>query len=175
MDSHHQVLRHYILSDNKRYGFNDPFIRYARLLPNPWTASAVDPEEIDGKVENYEWKVKNLAVPAVGTELIAHIPIGKRHYEFPIYHVDLNMNIQQGVPNAELIGGIVNDTSDYVIRIKQLALPHDKWDSAHQYMTINGTRTLWVFLEYQTLVNLSANSNQFNRGSQIVTKQLNPQ
>ena len=79
------------------------------------------------------------------------------------------MNIQHGVPNAEIIGGIVNDTNDYVIRLKKLS------DRPAFDKTYGAQRTLWVFLEYQTLVNLSAGSNHFNRGSQIITKQLNPQ
>lgn len=173
LDTHHEVIRHYILSDNKRYGFNDPFIRYARLLPNKWDKTG---EEVDGKIEYYDWQKSISVAPVAGTKIMTKVPIGKRHYEFPIYHVDLNMNIQQGAPNAEIIGGIVNDTSDYVIRIKKLSLPHDRFPTAAQYGNIKtGKQTLYVFLEYETLVNLSAGSNQFNRGSQIVTKQLNPQ
>lgn len=184
LDTTHQVQRHYILSDNKRYGFDDPFIRFARLTPNPDKQD----QEIDGKVELYNWW-SNAANPLALTagEAIAanniRQPIGKRHYEFPIYHVDLNMNIQQGVPGAEIVGGIVNDTSDYVIRIKRLAdypqflgrtLPTVDANLTRPFVN-EGVRTLWVFLEYETLVNLSANSNQYNRGSQTVTKQLNSQ
>ena len=38
-----------------------------------------------------------------------------------------------------------------------------------------GARKLLVWIEYQTLVNLAANSHQFQRGSQVITKQLNVQ
>lgn len=161
----YDVQRHYILSDNKRYGFDDPFVRFARLDPhpllNPTTPWSTDLalQKFDNQIRYYRF-VTNAATPA-------QFSPGEFKFEFPIYHVDLDMNIQQGVPGAELIAGIVNDTSDYVIRLKRLS---DRSSFLH-----TGTRTLWVWLEYQTLVNLAGGSNQFSRGSQVITKQLNPQ
>lgn len=164
LDTHYEVYRHYLLSDNKRYGYDDPFMRFARLNPD----ATLKNQEVDGTVGYWDWvnvQTDADAIPA-SNELIPVQPIGKLRYEFPIYHVDFHMNILQGVHGAELIDGIVNDTSDYVIRIKRLA---DFNSFLH-----TGVRTLWVWIEYQTLVNLAANSNQYNRGSQVVTKQLNP-
>ena len=100
--------------------------------------------------------------------------IGKLHYENPIYFVDLSMNIHHGVFGAETIGGIVNDTSDYVVRIKK-AVDDDDFQPTPGGYQHAGSRTLYVWIEYQTLVNLAAGSNQFNRGSQTITKQLNVQ
>jgi len=193
--STYDVYRHYILSDNKRYNFDDPGIRFARLTPNYagryatiaveasgstntcpsngfYSTSTPASTRVDLQVENYRTKAfvdvlnpSNLnKVITINTDTFN---VGACKYEYPIYHVDLCMNVQSGVPGAEIIGGIVNDTSDYVIRIKRLS---DRPQFLH-----TGQRTLWVWLEYQTLVNLSAGSNQFQRGSQIVTKQLNPQ
>lgn len=158
LDTTYEVYRHYILSENKRYNLDDPFIRFARLEP-PINAGA----EVDGKVRNYLWNNSYRSLTTVsGGDRVGHL-----HYELPIYHVDLSMNIQVGVPGAEIVGGIVNDTSDYVVRIKRVS---DRTDKPH-----TGSGTLWVWIEYETLVNLAAGSNQFNRGSQIVTKQLNLQ
>ena len=184
LDTTYEVFRHYILSENKRYGFDDPFIRFSRLTTSTvskranaqvapaigGTPSYVLNEKLiqDGEVDGYIWQDGRGYRQAADGSIETDPRIGCKRYEFPIYHVDLNMNIQHGVPGAEIIGGIVNDTNDYVIRIKKLSdRPFDK--------TYGANRTLWVFLEYQTLVNLSANSNHFNRGSQIITKQLNPQ
>lgn len=164
LDTHYEVYRHYLLSDNKRYGYDDPFMRFARLNPDV----ALKQQEVDGHVGYYDWM--RVETGSTGTVLPANqlpwTPIGKMRYEFPIYHVDFHMNILQGVHGAEIIDGIVNDTSDYVIRLKR---PTDFPNFLH-----TGKRTLWVWIEYQTLVNLAAHSNQYNRGSQVVTKQLNP-
>lgn len=149
------VYRHYILSDNKRYGYDDPFARFARLEP-PLTGG----EMIDGKVKNYRWNYDH------GPKYAWNDQVGNLWYEFPIYHVDLNMNVQAGAAGSEVIGGIVNDTSDYIIRLKKLS---------DQPFLHTGSRTIWVWIEYLTLVNLAANSNQFQRGSQVITKQLNLQ
>lgn len=153
------VYRHYILSDNKRYGFEDPFVTFSKLCAPYQTSDMSVIPNMDGQKLMHSW--------AEDSDLDRKEIVGGLRYEFPIYHVDLNMNVQHAVPGTELIGGIVNDTSDYVIRIKR---PTDK--SAFINST---TKTVWVFLEYQTLVNLAAGSNQFNRGSQLITKQLNPQ
>lgn len=156
------VYRHYILSDNKRYGFQDPFVTFRRLRVPELLSSNVT--ETDDDITAYAWVGDmNYGKDAASKKL----NVGRYRYEFPIYHVDLNMNVQHGVPGAELISGIVNDTSDYVIRIKR---PTDR--ANFRFKT---AQTIWVFLEYQTLVNLAAGSNQFNRGSQVITKQLNPQ
>ncbi len=153
------VYRHYILSDNKRYGFEDPFVTFNKLT-FPYDRSDMSTvKEMDGQMHSHSW--------VDDSNIDRKNVVGGLRYEFPIYHVDLNMNVQHSVTGTELIGGIVNDTSDYVIRIKR---PTDKPSFVN-----SSSRTLWVFLEYQTLVNLSAGSNQFNRGSQQITKQLNPQ
>lgn len=152
------VYRHYVLSENKRFGFADPYVRFARLTPRRRNADDV---EVDNQIEGYRWQGVGDKGISVGAT------IGKFRYEVPIYHVDLNMNIQHAVPGSEIIGGIVNDTSDYVIRIKRLS---DRNSFLH-----TGSRTLWVWIEYQTLVNLAGGSNQYDRGSQVITKQLNPQ
>lgn len=183
LDSTFDAQRHYIESDNKRYGFGDPFVRYARLRnpdnllgdPNKpvlglgnWGHDHPDGiMEVDNGIRYYCGY--NVGTPPANTAPFAsmNLPLGSFRYEFPIYHVDLNMNIKAGAPGAELIGGIVNDTADYVLRIKKIS------DQPARQTT--GSRVLWVMLEYQTLVNLAANSNQFRRESQIVTKQLNPQ
>jgi len=172
LDTTFDVYRHYILSDNKRYGFNDPYVRYNRLRrpkhesDTMWTANANDSTsaEYDGYVRNYAGL--NTSATSVVDFDSSKVPVGKFRYEFPVYHLDLNMNVQQGAPGAEIIGGIVNDTSDYVLRIKKIS---------DQTPLSTLPRTLWVMLEYQTLVNLAPNSNQFRRDSQIITKQLNPQ
>lgn len=157
----YDIHRHYILSDNKRYGYNNAFIRFNRLdIPSLWTTDKTTiTSKRDGAIVYYTWDTTD-ATPT-------QREVGEYRYEMPIYHVDFNLNIQQGVEGAELIGGIINDTSDYVIRLKR---PSDRSAFIH-----TGSRTLWVWLEYQTLVNLSGNSNQFDRGSQVITKQLNPQ
>jgi hypothetical protein len=162
------VYRHYALSENKRHGFDDPFVKFIRLLDHSWrptipttaTSGTMSPGAFPNTKMNdelvwYSWKNWDNG-----------LDYENLRYEWPIYHVDLNMNIFQGAPGAEVVGGIVNDTSDYVIRIKKLS------DAPFRH---TGTRTLYVFLEYQTLVNLSGGSNQFAKGSQIVTKQLNLQ
>lgn len=172
LDKTFDAYRHYIQSDNKRYNFNDPYVRYNRLRKPPASSPEVmmssntqTVNECDGAIRNYVGC--NLTATA-GTDFDStKLAIGSFRYEFPVYHLDLNMNIQQGAPGAEVVGGIVNDTSDYVLRIKKIS------DQIPQQIT--GTRTLYVMLEYQTLVNLAANSNQFRRDSQIITKQLNPQ
>ena len=168
------VHRHYALSENKRHGFDDPFITFQRLMnhanrtPLPALADNNSHTNKNGTGSNTTWQglVDNEVVWYSWMNWSRFAKETKMHYEFPIYHVDLNMNVMQGVPGSEIIGGIVNDTTDYVIRIKKLSdvpLRH------------TGSRTLWVFLEYETLVNLAGNSNQFVRGSQVVTKQLNLQ
>ncbi|MBU6172223.1 MAG: hypothetical protein KGQ60_00370 [Planctomycetes bacterium] len=159
--SSYDVYRHYILSENKRFGFDDPFIRFNRLdVPTGYlTDKATRFTKRDGKIVYYNW----LTTDATPT----FYEVGEYRYEFPIYHVDFNMNIQNGVPGAEMIAGIINDTSDYVIRLKRLS---DRSAFLH-----TGSRKLWVWIEYQTLVNLAGGSNQFSRISQAITKQLNPQ
>ncbi len=172
LDKTFDVYRHYIQSDNKRYGFNDPYVRYNRLRLKSASSEDVmsstnsqNASEYDGAIRNYRGYNP---LTTIGTSFDSNkLPVGCFRYEFPIYHLDLNMNVQQSAPGAEIIGGIVNDTSDYVLRIKKVS-DQDAYQKT-------GTRTLWVMLEYQTLVNLAANSNQFRRDSQIITKQLNPQ
>lgn len=152
------VYRHYIMSENKRHGYEDPFVRFARLEPVVTNADQYATEQ-DGKNKHYFWSRDT----TVGD---SRMKVGHLWYEFPIYHVDFNMNVQAGSPGSEIIGGIVNDTSDYIVRLKRVS---------DRTFTHTGSRTLWVWIEYDTLVNLAANSNQFQRGSQIVTKQLNLQ
>jgi hypothetical protein len=166
--THHDVVRHYTLSENKRYGLNNPHMRFARLT----RSTDMLGEEVDNEIINYRFGVDPTGVS--GTWGSSTGLVGKLHYEVPIYHVDLAMNIHHGVHGADVIGGIVNDTSDYVIRIKRAVDDPDKTPTAGSYQH-TGSRTLYVWLEYQTLVNLAAGSNQFNRGSQTVTKQLNVQ
>lgn len=158
LDTIYQVYRHYTLSENKRYGLEDPHVLFERLLPAPQENTR------DDLIVRYNWNdaVRN----ATDTQ-------GRLHYEIPIYHVDLNMNIHHGIPGTETIGGIVNDTADYVIRIKRVMNDDSEKTNANLNFVHTGARTLYVWLEYQTLVNLSAGSNQFNRGSQMITKQLN--
>lgn len=166
LDDYYKVQRHYVLSHNKRYGVDEPFMKFYRLHPNTLMQvkndSTTAPTYDDGDVPFYTW---DCGLAFVGTN--------NAYYEVPMYYVDLNMNIQVGCPGAEIIGGIVNDTANYVVRIKKIktttfgsmlgAIPN-----------LDDTNlTLRVFLEYQTLVNLAAGSNQFARGSQVVTKQLN--
>lgn len=158
LDTVYQVYRHYILSDNKRYSLADPYVRFQRLLkPDPLS------RETDGEIGYYTWNELARDADSVGHE----------NYEVPIYHVDLSMNIHTAVPGAELVGGIVNDTSDYVIRLKQVF--KDEGQRLICPFVHSGARKLYVWIEYQTLVNLAGGSNQFNRASQIVTKQLNIQ
>ena len=158
LDTVYQVVRHYNLSENKRYSLHDPHHRFQRLLKR-------DPStrKVDSCKTYYTWDDTARSSDTIGEEV----------YEVPIYHVDLAMNIQHGVDGAEIIGGIVNDTSDYVIRIKRALV--DEGTGKASAFEHTGTRKLLVFLEYQTLVNLAAGSNQFQRGSQVVTKQLNVQ
>lgn len=166
--THHDVVRHYTLSENKRHGLNNPHVRFARLM----RSTDMLGEEIDGQIVNYRLGVDPTGV--TGTWGSSTGLVGKLHYEVPIYHVDLAMNIHHGVHGAEVIGGIVNDTSDYVVRIKRAVDDPDTTPTPGTYQH-TGSRTLYVWLEYQTLVNLAAGSNQFNRGSQTITKQLNVQ
>ena len=190
LDTTYEVYRHYILSENKRYGFDDPFVKFSRLtstikrrqnaLVKPAINTATgeagatsylanDHLMVDGEIDGYTWQDGRGFVMNHDGTVSPDLRVGKKRYEFPVYHVDLNLNIQHGVPGAEIVGGIVNDTNDYVIRLKRLS------DRPQFDKNYGSTRTLWVFLEYQTLVNLAAGSNHFNRGSQIITKQLNPQ
>lgn len=166
----HDVVRHYTLAENKRHGLNNPHVRFERLTKSTDLAG----EEVDGHIVNYRFGVDPAGV--TGNWGTSTGLIGKLHYEVPVYFVDLAMNIHHGVHGAELIGGIVNDTSDYVVRIKKAA---DDEDSARSLTAgtyqHSGTRTLYVWIEYQTLVNLAAGSSQFNRASQTITKQLNVQ
>lgn len=157
LDTVFQVYRHYILSENKRYSLQDPYVRFQRLLPKDTITTEVDNDET-----YYLWNDDPRAVDKIGHE----------NYEMPIYHLDLNMNIQNGANGSEIVGGIVNDTADYVLNIKPVYR-----DEKQQIVSTleNGEeeREIYVFLEYQTLVNLAAGSSQFNRGSQTVSKQLN--
>lgn len=158
LDTVFQVYRHYILSENKRYSLQDPYVRFQRLLPKDTITTEVDNDET-----YYLWYDDNRSVDKIGHE----------NYEMPIYHLDLNMNIQNGASGSEIVGGIVNDTADYVLNIKPV------WRDENQKIVSrleNGsgvTREVWVFLEYQTLVSLAAGSNQFQRASQSISKQLN--
>lgn len=157
LDTVYQVYRHYILSENKRYSLQDPYVRFQRLLPKDTLTTEVDNDETF-----YTWNGDARAVDKIGHE----------NYEMPIYHLDLNMNIQNGASGSEIVGGIVNDTADYVLNIKPV------WRDEKQQVVSkleNGeeTREVWVFLEYQTLVSLAAGSSQFSRASQTVSKQLN--
>lgn len=170
LETHFDVIRHYTLAENKRHGLNNPHIRFARLTKSDDMMG----EEIDGRIVNYRWGVDPRVTSSLGVPSYGNKFIGKLHYEVPIYFVDLAMNIHHGVHGAEVIGGIVNDTSDYVVRIKRIVDEPDKQPTANSYQH-TANRTLYVWIEYQTLVNLAAGSNQFNRGSQTVTKQLNVQ
>ena len=154
----HQVYRHYVLSENKRHSLNDPYIDFQRLLKSNAATRTIKNERV-----YYTWDEETRDADKLWTE----------HYEMPIYHVDLNMNILSGVSGAEIIGGIVNDTSDYVIRLKRVLRDDNETTPADFTHSSETSRVLYVWLEYQTLVNLAAGSNQFNRGSQVVTKQLN--
>lgn len=166
--THHDVVRHYTLAENKRHGLNNPHVRFEKLQNTVNLAG----ETIDNRIVNYRFGVDPAGV--TGSWGSSTGLIGKLHYEVPIYFVDLSMNIHHGVHGAETIGGIVNDTSDYVVRIKKAVDDEDIQPVAGTYQH-SGTRTLWVWIEYQTLVNLAAGSSQFNRGSQTITKQLNIQ
>lgn len=158
LDTRYQVYRHYTLSENKRYSLQSPHHRFQRLLPRDPATRTVDTHRT-----YYTWNDSARSLDVIGQE----------KYEVPIYHVDLSMNIQHGVAGAEIVGGIVNDTADYVIRIKRVL--HDETTKRLTSSNHTGVRKLYVWIEYQTLVNLAAGSNQFQRGSQIVTKQLNVQ
>lgn len=168
LPTHQDVVRHYTLAENKRLGLNNPHVRFERLQNSTLLAG----EEVDGNIVNYRLGVDPAGV--TGTWGSSTSLIGKLHYENPMYFVDLSMNIHHGVYGAETIGGIVNDTSDYVVRIKK-AVDDDDFQPTPGGYQHAGTRTLYVWIEYQTLVNLAAGSNQFNRGSQTITKQLNVQ
>lgn len=168
LQTHQDVVRHYTLSENKRHALNDPHLRFARLM----NAKDMAGEEVDNQIVYY-----GIGVDPSGSSEVFGSPsglIGKLKYEQPIYHVDLAMNVHHGVHGGELIGGIVNDTSDYVVRIKQ-AVDDPAVEPATSAFQHVGARKLWVWIEYQTLVNLAAGSTQFNRGSQTITKQLNVQ
>jgi hypothetical protein len=158
LNTFHQVYRHYTLSENKRHSLNDPYIDFHRLLPSQAVGTTIKKEKV-----YYTWEEEARNPNDLWTE----------RYEMPIYHVDLNMNILSGVSGAEIIGGIVNDTSDYVIRLKRVMRDDKETTAAPFTHATEESRTLYVWIEYQTLVNLAAGSNQFNRGSQVVTKQLN--
>jgi hypothetical protein len=173
-----KVYRHYVLAENKRYGLNDPYLDIQRLSPPPPS----NPTFKDGELIYYEWA--NTARPLSDQ---GGVETWEERYEFPVYFVDLNMNILSGAPGSEIVQGIVNDTSDYVVRLKRV-LPDVNYEANPPAFVHNGTGNnkwqvtgsnkdteIWVWLEYQTLVNLAANSNQFNRASQVVTKQLNIQ
>lgn len=173
LETHHDVVRHYTLSDNKRYGLNNPHVRFDRLVS---LKSNVSGEQVDGHIVDYRFGLDPSNPAANVNGFVPSITgyIGKLHYEVPIYFVDLAMNIHHGVHGAEVIGGIMNDTSDYVVRIKQIVNEDDASPVTGQFLH-TGTRTIYVWIEYQTLVNLAAGSSQFNRGSQTITKQLNIQ
>ena len=159
LDSTFQVYRHYVLAENKRYGLMNPFIRFYRLeAPYPNGVA-------DHNLVNYNWDNINTSVLTDGSSVASTTvtPL----FEAGLYMIDFHMNVLAGVPGADIIDGIVNDTSDYVIKLKRV--------SDRSSFQNSGNQTLQVFLEYQTLVNLAASSNQFNRSSQMVTKQLNMQ
>ena len=160
LDSTFQVYRHYTLAENKRYGLMNPFIRFYKLEPPHQNGRA------DGNIVNYNWdnidKVNTLS-PDGSSVSSPFQPL----YEAGLYMIDLHMNVLPGVPGSDIIDGIVNDTSDYRLILKK---PTDRFGFNN-----SGVQTIQVWLEYETLVNLSANSNQYNRGSQVVTKQLNMQ
>lgn len=168
LKTRHDVVRHYTLAENKRHGLNNPHLRFERLT----RGNDMIGEEVDNHIVNYRWGVDPAAVTDTWTSSTGLV--GKLHYEVPIYFVDLAMNIHHGVHGAEVVGGIVNDTSDYVVRIKQAVDDPDASPTVGRFQH-TGKRTLYVWLEYQTLVNLAAGSTQFNRGSQTITKQLNVQ
>lgn len=160
LDTTFQVYRHYVLAENKRYGLRNPFIRFYRL-EQPYTNST-NPGVADDVTVQYKWDNINKTTMTLGSSVSSQFP---PLYEAGLYMIDFHMNIQAGVPGADIVDGIVNDTSDYIVRLK---LPSDVAGFRN-----TGVQTLWVFLEYETLVNLAGNSSQFNRASQIVTKQLN--
>jgi len=157
LDDTFQVYRHYVLAENKRYGLLNPFIRFYRLEAPYHNGIA------DGNLVNYSFDGIDKTILPGGFSAANDV---RPLYEAGMYMVDFHMNVLPGVPGADIIDGIVNDTSDYVIKLKHVS---DRTPSAI------GQQTLQVFLEYETLVNLAGNSNQFNRASQTVTKQLNMQ
>lgn len=160
LDTTFQVYRHYTLAENKRYGLMNPFIRFYKLEPPYKNGKA------DGQVVNYNWDAIDTtnAMSPDGSSVSSDAnPL----YEAGLYFVDLHMNVLPGVAGSDIIDGIVNDTSDYRLILKR---PTDRSSFVN-----SGLQTIQVWLEYQTLVNLAANSNQFSRGSQVVTKQLNMQ
>jgi hypothetical protein len=190
-----QVYRHYVLSENKRYGLNDPYMHFNRLCPPPPKDSDLGNKPgvyaKNGEVAWYTWDDYPRPLQYTrGTN--KSYDVWEHKYEFPVYFVDFNMNVLSGSPGAEIVQGIVNDTSDYVVRLKRV-LPDISYEASPPAFVHNGSTTgntitdkwqaqgttqnteIWVWLEYQTLVNLAANSNQFNRSSQVVTKQLNIQ
>lgn len=118
----------------------------------------------DGWSVDCNWDSINKATITNGSSASAAFP---PLYEAGLYMVDFHMNVHAGDPGADIIGGLVNDTSDYIVRLK---LPTDI-----PTFRSTGQQQIWVFLEYETLVNLAANSTQYNRCSQVVTKQLNRQ
>lgn len=156
LDTTFQVYRHYVLAENKRYGLLNPFIRFYRL-ESPYANGGV----ADGNLVNYQWDNIDTSVLPLGCSAANNT---RPLYEAGLYMIDFHMNVLPGVPGADIIDGIVNDTSDYVIKIKNVS---------DRTLASLGQQTLQVFLEYDTLVNLASNSNQFNRASQTVTKQLN--
>jgi hypothetical protein len=167
LDTFFKVYRQYILAENKRYGLGDPHIRFQKLCP-PANGTALK----DNEVIHYTWDETARPLPGSG----GPVDLWREHYEYPIYYVDFQMNILAGSPGAEIIAGLINDTNDYVIRLKRV-LPDDDYSSTIPPFVHSGLANakLNVWIEYQTLINLAAGSNQFNRASQTVTKQLNVQ
>lgn len=172
LDTFFKVYRHYVLAENKRHGLGDPHIMFQKLCP---LALSTNKDVIkDGERTYYTWDQDERTLPSYTPGTTQQL--WREHYEYPIYFVDFQMNIIAGVPGAEIIQGLINDTNDYVIRLKRV-LP-DVTDEANppdfRWKTLTAAK-INVFIEYQTLVNLAAGSNQFNRASQTVTKQLNVQ
>lgn len=172
LDTVFKVYRHYVLAENKRHGLGDPHLLQQKLLP---LALSTSKNLNKGKEKTYyTWDECERTIPSTvaGTDQT----VWTEHYENPVYFVDFQMNILAGVPGAEIIQGLINDTNDYVIRLKRV-LPDDANAASPPAFRHTGLTAakLNVFIEYQTLVNLAAGSNQFNRASQTVTKQLNVQ
>lgn len=172
LDTFFKVYRHYVLAENKRHGLADPHILFQKLCPLALSTSKNVNKEAEKTYYTWDECERTLPSYTAGTDQ----ELWKEHYEYPIYFVDFQMNILAGVPGAEIIQGLINDTNDYVIRLKRI-LPDIDYEAAppaFRYSSLTAAK-INVFIEYQTLVNLAAGSNQFNRASQTITKQLNVQ
>lgn len=177
LDTFFKVYRHYVLAENKRHGISDPHIRFQRLCPR---AKGLRTRMVkENRLTYYQWDNDHRPIPSEDMhntqEKSTSFNYWLNGYEYPVYFVDFQMNITTGAPGAEIIQGLINDTNDYIIRIKRV-LPSGDEPAPPAFENASLTNAkVHVFIEYQTLVNLAANSNQFNRASQVITRQLNVQ